>query len=968
MSPLEADAYVHDWSFLAREEQTLPAGAWTHWLYLAGRGAGKALALDVPILTKNRGWTVMGEIEEGDIVFDEKGAPTTVVQVHPILHNRKCYEVTFTGGESFIADEEHLWTIHQHDEPVATASLFRRASVTVCEPLQQDTVELPIDPYALGVWIGGHSRRWNLLSESDPALLRALAKAGFKVRAGGNLNLGEDIFELDYNKHIPDAYMFAHKEARMALLSGIVDCAGGNSQGVYRIWPKPYFKELVHSLGIKTVEEAGRLKFRTEMILTRIRHNVRHAKRFKPNIFVKRNYVNSVVETASVPVRCITVDSPSALYLITDLFLPTHNTRTGAENARLKVMAGCKRLGLIAPTSGDARDVMVEGESGLLAVCWKGDKDNDGRYMGVPLYEPSKRRLTWENGAIGTLYSADEPERLRGPQHDYLWCFISGTQVSTPTGTTPIQSLEPGKLVMTREGPKPVIANAKRKALVGKVTFSNGATLIGTADHPIYTDSGWVNLADLKVDEEVCAISSGTENFGTCTQEISTTNTEKKGCIEQCTSSTSAKFRKGLTCITKTTIQPTMTQTTLSCSNTAHTPVCTSRKSLYRKLTGRINRCLKYFASIAARSCDVKPSDRMQGVLNATENEQIGCALKMSESACNVENFLKQSVQTTAVSVVSIWQPMAEQDVYCLKVAETPEYFANSILVHNCDELCSWRRPETFDLAMFGLRLGVNPQTFISTTPKPKKIIMELIKDPNCVVTRGSTYDNRANLAENFFKTVITKYEGTRLGEQELMGVVLEEAEGALWSREILDTTRVKEFDWRNEALRIVVAVDPATSSTTGSSNECGIIVAAVDHDKQGYVLADFSGVYTPGEWAKKAVLAYNMYGADRIVAEGNQGGEMVRHTINTEDISVPVKIVYAARGKIARAEPIAALFEQDRSHIVGSLQDLEDQLCTWEALSGEESPDRLDAMVWGLTELQIGKGITGVGTLIGAF
>ena len=381
-------------------------------------------------------------------------------------------------------------------------------------------------------------------------------------------------------------------------------------------------------------------------------------------------------------------------------------TRTGAEFTRDMIKKGYKRIGMIAPTSADARDVMVEGESGILSCSWDQDVDNKGDVMGIPQYEPSKRRLTWRNGAQAFTYSADEPERLRGPQHDLLWA----------------------------------------------------------------------------------------------------------------------------------------------------------------------------------------------------------------------------------------------------------------------DELAAWRRPETWDLAMFGLRLGKKPLAFISTTPKPQKLIIDLMKDPFCTVTRGSTYDNRANLPDTFFATIIKKYENTRLGDQELLGIILEEAEGALWTRGLLDMSRKdiptdKDFYF----VRIVVAVDPAITAKTESS-ETGIIVVGLGNDGEGYIIADYSGTYSPGKWAKKSVAAYRLHKANFVVAEGNQGGEMVRHTIHTRDKNVPVTIVYASRGKAARAEPVAALFEQNRCHMTGKLSQLEDQLCVWEPLSGKESPDRLDAMVWGVTFCMLGAGQSGQGKLEGAY
>ncbi len=359
---------------------------------------------------------------------------------------------------------------------------------------------------------------------------------------------------------------------------------------------------------------------------------------------------------------------------------------------REKVRQGARHVALVAPTTADTRKVMVQGDSGILSVCWKGDKTAKGDLLGVPTYEPSNREVKWANGAIATTYSAEEPERLRGPQHDYLWA----------------------------------------------------------------------------------------------------------------------------------------------------------------------------------------------------------------------------------------------------------------------DELCAWKRSrETWDMAMFGLRVGVRPQAMVTTTPKPLALIREILDDPLTAVSRGTTFDNAANLAPAFLRRVLGKYSGTRLGRQELYAELLEEAEGALWTREMLD---VAKFEGElPEMQRIVVAIDPAITANA-ESDETGIVAAGLGVDNQGYVLEDVSGRYSPGKWAKKAIQLFNDVGADRIVAEANQGGEMVRHTLNTEWPSCPVTMVWASRGKRARAEPVAALYEQGRIKHVGGLAELEDQLVNWEPLGGMESPDRLDALVWAMTSLMITK------------
>lgn len=363
------------------------------------------------------------------------------------------------------------------------------------------------------------------------------------------------------------------------------------------------------------------------------------------------------------------------------VWLACGKTRTGAEWIREQVYAGKKRIALLAPTAADARDVMVEGESGLLSVFPPHE---------VPLYEPSKRRITFHTGAIATTYSADEPERLRGPQHDCAWV----------------------------------------------------------------------------------------------------------------------------------------------------------------------------------------------------------------------------------------------------------------------DELGAYKYPqEALDMLLFGLRLGLDPRLIVTTTPKNIPAVKDLVKDETTTTTRGSTYENKANLAKPFLKTIIDKYEDTRLGRQEIHAEILEDAEGALWNRAMLEGNRIKKAP---ELVRIVVGIDPAVSNNK-KSNETGIVVAALGDDGHGYVLDDRSIKGSPAEWAQRAVDVYHEYEADRLVPEVNQGGDLVSHTIRTIDDKVAIKPVRASKGKQARAEPIAALYEQGKIHHVGYFAALEDQLTTWEPNSGAASPDRLDALCWALTELMLG-------------
>jgi phage terminase large subunit-like protein len=265
------------------------------------------------------------------------------------------------------------------------------------------------------------------------------------------------------------------------------------------------------------------------------------------------------------------------------------------------------------------------------------------------------------------------------------------------------------------------------------------------------------------------------------------------------------------------------------------------------------------------------------------------------------------------------------------------------------DEVAAWRHPEAYDQAMLGLRLGSNPQAVATTTPRPTKLIRDMIADPSTVVTRGSTYDNRANLAPQFLDQIVKRYEGTRLGRQELAGELLLDVPGALWTLAMFDERRNAP-----DLKRVVVAIDPAASRNE-DSDETGIIVAGHGIDDDWYVLADRSGNFAPDEWAKRAIHAYDEFKADRIIAEVNNGGDMVESTLRTVRRRIPYTKIHASRGKAIRAEPIASLYAQGHVWHTQPFDALEDQLVNWTPDSGD-SPDRLDALVWAMTELSDGR------------
>lgn len=309
------------------------------------------------------------------------------------------------------------------------------------------------------------------------------------------------------------------------------------------------------------------------------------------------------------------------------------------------------------------------------------------------------------------------------------------------------------------------------------------------------------------------------------------------------------------------------------------------------------------------------------------------------------------------------WDNGVEAHIYS---ADEPERFRGKQHAYVwADEIAAWRYlEEAWTQMLLGLRLGRHPQIIATTTPRPYKIIKELVLDPNWVVTRGTTYDNLGNLAPQFRKTILSKYEGTRMGRQELNAEILDDVEGALWQRQLIDQTRLM---WRDmEAIhlnRVVTGVDPG-----GTQAQTGIVTVGKDsrrpfmwksvkqNDDHCYTLDDATAPgASPNDWGMAAVNSYAKFHGDRIVGETNNGGPMVQSTIKTVDRRAAFKGVHASRGKQARAEPVAALMEQGRAHMVGSYPELEDELCQW--VPGDPampSPNRLDAYVWAVTELML--------------
>jgi phage terminase large subunit-like protein len=273
------------------------------------------------------------------------------------------------------------------------------------------------------------------------------------------------------------------------------------------------------------------------------------------------------------------------------------------------------------------------------------------------------------------------------------------------------------------------------------------------------------------------------------------------------------------------------------------------------------------------------------------------------------------------------------------------------------DELGKWKKGgEAWDQLQFALRLGKNPQAVVTTTPRNVGVLKAILKNPSSVITHAPTEANRAYLAESFLAEVQARYGGTRFGRQELEGLLIEDEDGALWTSAMLEAARVDVVPVFN---RVVVAVDPPVTSMK-TSDECGIVVVGADtrgdpKDWKAVVLEDASvkGA-TPEGWARAALAAMERHGADRLVAEVNQGGDLVEQLVRMVDPLVPFRAVHATRSKMLRAEPVAALYEQGRVAHVRGLGALEEQMGKMTAVGwqGAGSPDRLDALVWALTDL----------------
>lgn len=282
------------------------------------------------------------------------------------------------------------------------------------------------------------------------------------------------------------------------------------------------------------------------------------------------------------------------------------------------------------------------------------------------------------------------------------------------------------------------------------------------------------------------------------------------------------------------------------------------------------------------------------------------------------------------------------------------------------DEVGSWRYPDAWDQFQFGLRLGVRAQAIVTGTPRATELVKRILKLPSTVITSGTIYDNAHNLDASSVAEMKARYEGTRLGRQELLGELLEDVEGALWRHEMIDRARREAVP---TLIRVVVAVDPSGSAKR-TADEAGIVVVGLGDchclgrpDRHAFVLEDLTGRFNPRDMGQRAIDAYHRWQASRLVAEDNFGGKIVEDLVRLIDDTVAYRAVHASRGKIVRAEPVSALYEQGRVHHVGLHRELEDEMCGYAPLTSTESPGRLDALVWGITDLMLGESTASFGT-----
>ena len=605
-------------------------------------------------------------------------------------------------------------------------------------------------------------------------------------------------------------------------------------------------------------------------------------------------------------------------------------TRSGAEDVLLRARSGeVPIIHVLTPTTRDLAQVAFGGPSGIEACAQPSE---------IASHNHTDHIIKMSNGVEIHGFSAESPDRLNGPQ-----CLVAGTPVWAVVDgravEVPIEQLKVGDLVVTRKGPERIYRVSSRKAEVGRISFANGTNLVGTGDHLLYTEYGWTRFDSLHAGDWVCAIRV-LNGVGMCGISMETGTTEGRAkkaesespfCFiepsgnqrmarlrQECTFTTSTKTRR--TTISRTFKLSPYPSTYESTESGGHTdsPSASMKSRSFHALTA------------ASRSKGERSQERRDAqVVTRNAPKSDGNAQR---SAGNVEALSCLGLETFAVSVASTWQPLGEQSVYCISVENAPEYFSHSILSHNCGHLWVdefWAiNPRVIDQAIIGCRIGKRTTKCFTSTPKMSKGT-KYVLNLGGYISRLTLSDNKANLAEGYYDEMLSLYRGTALEKVELDGELLENVDGALWKRSMFedDTFRVAPAFVKEKnkpplfvppvpLAKIVVAIDPSVTDPERAKDPykkpdaCGIVVAGVGHDARGYVLYDATAVASPEQWARAAVNLYTFCGANSIIAEKNQGGELIREVIRSI-AHIPIQLVSASAGKRARAEPVSMLYEQ---------------------------------------------------------
>lgn len=642
------------------------------------------------------------------------------------------------------------------------------------------------------------------------------------------------------------------------------------------------------------------------------------------------------------------------------------------------------KMALVAPTLGDA------------------DESAERHPVSLKSLRPEFRVSTsregtvgkWPNGSTIKLFGTNtrrDVDRLRAGGNN---CLSAGTPVLTDRGEMPIELVRPGDRVMTRNGWRRVL-RAGITGVRSVITVRAGDhVLVGTPDHPVWTGSEWkpLGLADTIA---VWHPSDTADTLSTSVETDTGSRLQEAYCIGWSTNWRSAPSRTAGTSTTSTTTKTTTPPVTSSLStrpSTLPATPSTARRTgirLVDKLRGLACRKPSGRASGVATHIDPEPQRPSGAPLVAPDTGHArgsgGCA------RCVAEHGKPSSAQPQRLVVLPVErrsQPGPARDVYDLQVEHDHEYVAGGMLVGNClvwlEELAAWpllgvgastdaegnlelAEYDPFAMLDMGLRIGPNPHWVGSTTPKAYPAYRKIVSDPRIKISHGTMHDN-PYLVQSFKDRIMRRYGGTSLGAQEIEGILLDEVRGALWTLGLIEHRRRPPGTDMPAMSRVVVGVDPSGGRDTVGIVAAGLVPRDCPCDSDGpyphvLVLGDWSETTgSPEAWSKRVVEAYDESKADRVVGERNYGGAMVESTIRTQRRTISYKDVTASRGKAIRAEPVVALYEQGRVHHVGRFADLETEMVTWVPAESKWSPNRLDALVWAITELAPSGPSTGYG------